>query len=148
MVKDPAKVKFLYREGLFSGADILSIGVASFGYLNGVHYQNHHDFAPYVERVQRGELPIHRALTPTADERLIREFILQLKLGKVSRAQFRNKFGIDPAVRFAEPLLRLKDWGFLTEVGDQYVIDREGLLQIDKLLHDFFLPEHRGARYT
>jgi oxygen-independent coproporphyrinogen-3 oxidase len=148
VVKDPAKVKFRYREGLFSGADILSIGVASFGYLNGVHYQNHHDFAPYVERVQRGELPIHRALTPSADERLIREFILQLKLGEVSRAHFQHKFGIDPAVRFAESLLRLKDCGFLTQEGDQYRINREGLLQIDKLLHDFFLPEHRGARYT
>ncbi len=29
VVRDPAKVKFVYREGLFSGADILSIGVAS-----------------------------------------------------------------------------------------------------------------------
>ena len=148
VVKDPAKVRFLYREGLFSGADILSIGVASFGYLNGVHYQNHHDFAPYVERVQRGELPIHRALTPTADERLVREFILQLKLGSVSRAQFQRKFGIDPAVRFSEPIQRLKDWGFLTQDTDQYIINRAGLLPIDKLLHEFFLPEHRGARYT
>ena len=47
VVRDPTKVKFLYREGLFSGADILSIGVASFGHLNGVHYQNHHEFQPH-----------------------------------------------------------------------------------------------------
>ena len=148
VVKDPAKVKFLYREGLFSGADILSVGVASFGHLNGVHYQNHHDFAPYVERVQRGELPIHRALTPSADERFIREFILQLKLGQVSRAKFQNKFGADPMVRFAEPIQRLQDWGFLTVEGDTIQISRDGLLQIDRLLHEFYLPEHRGDRYA
>ncbi|HEU0010348.1 MAG TPA: coproporphyrinogen-III oxidase family protein [Verrucomicrobiae bacterium] len=148
VVKDPAKVKFLYREGLFSGADILSVGVASFGHLNGVHYQNHHDFAPYVERVQRGELPIHRALTPSADERFIREFILQLKLGQVSRAKFQNKFGADPMVRFAEPIQRLKDWGFLAEQGDTLRINRDGLLQIDRLLHEFYLPGHRGDRYA
>ena len=148
VVKDPGKVKFLYREGLFSGADILSVGVASFGHLNGVHYQNHHDFAPYIERVQRGELPVHRALTPTADERFIREFILQLKLGSVSRSQFQQKFGADPAARFSEPLQRLKDGGFLSVDGDVVHLHREGLLQVDKLLHEFFLPEHRGARYA
>ena len=78
------KVKFIYREGLFSGADILSIGVASFGHLNGVHYQNHHEFQPYVDAVNAGRLPVYRALTPSADERYIREFMLQLKLGSVS----------------------------------------------------------------
>jgi oxygen-independent coproporphyrinogen-3 oxidase len=148
VVRDPAKVKFLYREGLFSGADILSVGVASFGHLNGVHYQNHHDFAPYLERVDRGELPIFRALTPTADERFIREFILQLKLGQVSRAQFQSKFGADPLTQFAAPIQRLKDWGFLTVDGDTIRIHRAGLLQIDTLLHEFFLPEHRGNRYA
>jgi oxygen-independent coproporphyrinogen-3 oxidase len=148
VVRDPAKVKFLYREGLFSGADILSVGVASFGHLNGVHYQNHHDFAPYLERVDRGELPVFRALTPTADERFIREFILQLKLGLVSRARFQAKFGADPLTHFAAPIQRLKDWGFLNVDGDTLRIHREGLLQIDTLLHEFFLPEHQGNRYA
>jgi oxygen-independent coproporphyrinogen-3 oxidase len=147
-VKDPARVKFVYREGLFSGADILSIGVASFGHLNGVHYQNHHEFDPYVDRVSRGEFPTFRALTPTADERFVREFILQLKLGQVSRNQFTKKFGADPLVRFAEPIQRLKDWGFLSVEDDLVRINREGLLQVDKLLHEFFLPEHRGDRYA
>jgi oxygen-independent coproporphyrinogen-3 oxidase len=141
-------VKFVYREGLFSGADILSIGVASFGHLNGVHYQNHHEFDPYVERVSGGEFPTFRALTPNADERLIREFILQLKLGQVSRAKFEKKFGTDPASHFAAPMQRLKDWGFLEVNGDLISISREGLLQIDMLLHEFFLPEHQGNRYA
>jgi oxygen-independent coproporphyrinogen-3 oxidase len=148
VVRDPAQVKFLYREGLFSGADILSIGVASFGHLNGVHYQNHHDFDPYLERLQRGERPIYRALTPTAEERFIREFILQLKLGQVSRAKFQQKFGADPLQHFADPLRRLQDWGFLAVEGDTLRIPREGLLRIDQLLHEFFLPEHRGPRYA
>jgi oxygen-independent coproporphyrinogen-3 oxidase len=148
VVRDPATVRFLYREGLFSGADILSVGVASFGHLNGVHYQNHHDFAPYVERVQRGELPVFRALSPTLDERYIREFILQLKLGQVSARKFARKFGTDPLTRFAAPIQRLKDWGFLTVEDDAISINREGLLQIDRLLHEFFLPEHEGPRYV
>jgi len=147
-VKNKELTHFQYRDRLWAGADLLSLGVASFGHIGGVHYQNHHDFDPYVQRVQRGELPIYRALTPTADERYIREFILQLKLGRVSRAYFQAKFGTDPLGRFVEPLQRLKDWGFLEQDGDQIVMTREGLLQIDRLLQEFFLPEHRGTRYA
>jgi len=27
-------------------------------------------------------------------------------------------------------------------------LTREGLLQVDRLVHEFFLPEHRTARYA
>ncbi len=147
-VKNPRQTKFLYRDLLWAGADLLSLGVASFGHIGGTHYQNHADFEPYVSRVNQGELPIYRALTPNADERLIREFILQLKLGQLNLSYFRNKFGVDPAQRFAEPLQRLKDWGFLSLEGDQVRLNREGLLQVDRLLHEFFLPQHRTNRYV
>ena len=143
-----ADTKFVYRDRLWAGADLLGLGVASFGHIGGTHYQNEHDFQPYVERLQRRELPIWRALTPNADERLIREFILQLKLGHVSRTYFRNKFGVELTERFASPLQRLNDWGFLTVAGDQVLLNREGLLQVDRLLSEFFLPEHRNARYA
>jgi oxygen-independent coproporphyrinogen-3 oxidase len=74
--------------------------------------------------------------------------ILQLKLGRISRQYFLEKFGVDILVRFAEPFQRLKDWGFLEIAGDQVKLTREALLQVDKLLHEFFLPEHRDARYA
>jgi len=147
-VKNKKKTKFVYRDKLWAGADLLSVGVASFGYIGGVHYQNHADFEPYVTRVNAGELPIYRALTPTDDDRFIREFILQLKLGHLSLSYFRDKFGVDPEKRFAEPLQRLKDWGFLTVEGDGVLLNRDGLLQVDRLLHEFFLPQHRTTRYV
>jgi oxygen-independent coproporphyrinogen-3 oxidase len=147
-VKNKEKTKFIYRDKLWAGADLLSIGVASFGHIGGVHYQNHADFDPYVARVNAGELPIFRALTPTDEDRFIREFILQLKLGSNSRSYFKNKFGADPVEHFAAPIQRLKDWGFMTVEGDRVVLNREGLLQVDKLLHEFFRPEHQGNRYV
>src|SRR5438128_535221 len=147
-VKNQAKTKFVYRDKLWAGADLLSVGVASFGYIGGVHYQNHADFDPYVAQIQQGKLPIHRALRPTSDERLIREFILQLKLGRLGLSYFRDRFGIDPERRFAAPLQRLKDCGFLAVEGDHLLLNREGLLQVDRLLHEFFLPQHRTSRYV
>jgi oxygen-independent coproporphyrinogen-3 oxidase len=147
-VKNKEKTRFLYRDRLWAGADLLGLGVASFGHVGGTHFQNHHDFEPYVNALTDGKLPIYRALTPTDDERLIRELVLQLKLGRISCAYFQNKFAVDIRTRFAVPLRTLEDWGFLTIQGDTVSLNRDGLLQVDRLLHEFFLPQHKNARYA
>jgi oxygen-independent coproporphyrinogen III oxidase len=147
-VKDKSKTRFVYRDRLWAGADLIGLGVASFGHLQGTHYQNLHEFEPYVKAVRSGALPVYRALTPSADERLIREFILQLKLGRIDCAYFQKKFGVDVRQRFARPLQTLRDWGFGGVEGEAVVLNREGLLQVDRLLHEFFLPEHKNARYA
>jgi len=147
-VKDKARTRFVYRDYLWAGADLLSTGVASFGHIGGTHYQNLHDFAPYVAAVDEGRFPVYRALTPKPDERYIREFILQLKLGSVQADYFTRKFGTDPRQTFAEPLATLASWGYLSEKDGVIRINRPGLLQVDRLLHEFFKPEHRGNRYA
>jgi oxygen-independent coproporphyrinogen-3 oxidase len=147
-VKDKSRTRFLYRDRLWAGADLLGLGVASFGHIGGTHYQNQHEFEPYVNALQAGKLPIYRALTPSADERLIREFILQLKLGQTGCQYFEQKFGVDVRQRFAAPLRTLQEWGYVTVEGDTVRLNRDGLLQVDRLLHEFFLPEHRHARYA
>jgi len=147
-VKDPAKTKFLYRSLLWTGADMLGLGVASFGHIGGSHFQNEHDIGPYMKKVQEGKLPIYRALTPTPEERMIRELILQMKLGTVYGPYFQEKFGIDVQSRFAVPFGNLKERGYLSVNGSVLSLSREGLLQVDRLLYDFFLPEHRNARTT
>jgi oxygen-independent coproporphyrinogen-3 oxidase len=147
-VKDPARTKFLYRDLLWTGADMIGLGVASFSHVNGTHYQNEHDWDPYIDRIHRGEFPICRALTPTDEERMIREFILQMKLGHVHLEYFQRKFGVDVRRQFAAPLNHLKDEGFLRIDEGNLQLNRDGLLQVDRLLHEFFLPQHRTARYA
>jgi oxygen-independent coproporphyrinogen-3 oxidase len=98
--------------------------------------------------LEAGQLPVYRALTPTTKERFIREFILQLKLGRVSRGYFVGKFGMDPVEQCKDGVRRLVDWGYLTVDADELRLNRDGLLQVDRLLQEFFLPEHRSARYS
>ena len=147
-VKNPSKTKFLYRDLLWTGADMIGLGVASFSHIGGTHFQNRHEFETYMAALDEGKLPIHRALTPTSEERMIRELILQMKLGHVRRPYFQQKFGIDPGERFSEPLADLKNRGFVAIDRENLRLSREGLLQVDKLLHEFFLPQHRNARYV
>jgi len=147
-VKDPDAYRFLYRDYLWRGADMVSLGVSSFGHFAGTHYQNEKDFGPYVKRVAEDELPIHRALATTSDEKLIRELILQLKLGELDLEYFRRKFGADVLAKFAEPFENLRAAGHLDVQGERVVLARESLLMVDEFLHEFFLPQHRDARYT
>jgi oxygen-independent coproporphyrinogen-3 oxidase len=142
-VKDPEKSKFLYRSLLWTGADMVGLGVASFSHVGGSNFQNEHDWGPYLSKIAEGKLPIYRALTPTDEERMIRELILQMKLGEVDAAYFQGKFGTDIHRRFAAPIGKLQKQGFLTLDGKGLLLNREGLLQVDRLLYEFFLPEHR-----
>jgi len=148
MVRRGRKAKFVYRDSVWHGCDLLGLGVASFSHVNGMHYQNLPEWGPYLEALGRGELPIDRAFATTPPQRLTREWILQLKMGRVETAYFRKKFGADPLARFAEPLGRLEGRGML-KVGDGVVeLTAAGLLQADSLLPEFYAPEHQGARYT
>jgi oxygen-independent coproporphyrinogen-3 oxidase len=125
---------------------MLGMGVAAFSHVQGVHFQNEHEFDTYRERVNSGKLPVYRALEPEQEERMIRELILQLKLGHLSKSYFENKFDVDIEKRFAESFAPLRDAGYLTSEGDAVLLNREGLLRVDALLSDFFLPKHRVAR--
>jgi oxygen-independent coproporphyrinogen III oxidase len=148
-IRDPERTTFVYRDELWAGADLAGLGVASFGHVNGVHVQNVDTWERYAECLDAGELPIGRAYRPTDDERLIRETILQLKRGAIRPDYFAAKFGVDVADRFDEQWASIAREGYLAErSADRIALTREGLLRVDSLLHRFFLPEHRGVRYT
>ena len=148
-VKDPKKTRFVYRDQLWQGADLAALGVASFGHINGVHMQNLDTWGPYAASIRRGEIPLNRALRATDEERLIRELVLQLKLGCVHPAYFQDKYGVDVLERFAPALASLRDDGYLTAADAvQIALTRNGLLRVDSLLPRFFLPEHTDLRYT
>jgi oxygen-independent coproporphyrinogen-3 oxidase len=147
--KDPSKTTFLYRDRLWQGADMAGLGVASFGHMNGVHIQNFDTWETYSAAVGRGEIPLNRAYRPTGEERMIREFILQLKRGSIQPAYFEEKYSVKVLDRFNDQLDSLDEAGYLTEASEEIVsLSREGLLRVDSLLPRFFLPQHTGIRYT
>jgi len=147
-VRDPQKTKFIYRDALWSGADLIGLGVASFSHIAGTHFQNITEFSQYLEAIQRGDLPISRAMTTTEEERMIREFILQMKLGRVNQQYFQEKFGVNVGERFREQFDDLRTRKLISDEGGWIVLTREALLKVDTLLHAFFLPQHRGPRYV
>jgi oxygen-independent coproporphyrinogen-3 oxidase len=148
-VKNPAATKFVYRDRLWQGADLVGLGVASFGHVNGVHMQNVDTWEKYSAAIERDELPLGRAYRPTTEERMIREFVLQLKRGALDPDYFAAKYRVDVLERFDEGLACLRSAGYIARADRGAIaLTREGLLRVDVLLPRFFLPQHTGIRYT
>jgi oxygen-independent coproporphyrinogen-3 oxidase len=148
-VKDPSRTRFVYVDRLWQGADMIGLGVASFGHVNGVHIQNLDTWEAYSAAILRNEIPLSRAYRPTPDERLIREFILQLKLGSIAPGYFKDKYRVNVLDRFREGLESLQAEGYLSAcTSEKVALTREGLLRVDGLIKRFFLPQHVGIRYT
>lgn len=148
MVKDSTKVNFSYRDNLWRGSDLLATGIASFGHVSGVHYQNRPEWEDYCGTLEAGELPLGRGLRLAPRQLLIRELILQLKKGFLDLDYFQNKFGCDVVDEWQEAWQEYEDLGYLEINGRRVELTRQGLLRVDALLPAFFEPQFRDVRYT
>jgi oxygen-independent coproporphyrinogen III oxidase len=150
MVKHTERVNFSYRDNLWQGSDLLATGIASFGHISGVHYQNHPEWQQYCSTLEAGELPLNRGLRLSAHQRLVREMILQLKRGYLDVGYFQRKFGVDVLGQWAEVWADYEenDHCRISQEADRVELTREGLLQVDSLLPAFFEPQYQGVRYT
>ena len=125
---------------LWEGSDLVALGVASFGHLSGIHYQNKTHWDDYLAAIDAEQLPLVRGLVAEPRELLIRELVLGLKKGSVDTARLRTKFGIDPLIEWSEIWSELCEKGFLKPIenSNSPTLTRQGLLQVDSLLHHFF----------
>ncbi|MFO1062313.1 MAG: coproporphyrinogen-III oxidase family protein [Pirellulales bacterium] len=147
-IKDPSKVAFSYRDHLWKGSDLLATGIASFGHVSGVHYQNLPEWPQYIGELEAGRLPLGRALRPTQHQAMVRELILLLKRGYLETAYFRDKFGADIWTEYQDVWQRYVSEGLVVHNEDRIDLTMDGLLRVDALLPAFFEPEHQGVRYT
>ena len=147
-VKDPSRHRFQYQEHLWRGGDMLGLGVGSFSYFQGVHFQNVVTLEDYFAELGQHELPWMRSFPLGPWDQLVREFTLQLKWGEVNMAEFEKKFGVDLRIVFAQPLQQLAAEGCLFCTRDKVRLTRPGLLRVDRLLREFHDLDFQSVRYT
>ncbi|MGH1364763.1 MAG: coproporphyrinogen-III oxidase family protein [Calditrichia bacterium] len=148
VVKKSSKIKFVYRDALWKGSDMLAAGISSFGHFDGIHYQNSSRWNEYLGALDEGQLPVYRAKQTTNRDQLIREMILQLKLGRIEVDYFANKFDVNIVEAFGPQYNKLKETGMLNFSDRDVTLTREGLLQVDQLLPLFYDEQYQNARYT
>jgi oxygen-independent coproporphyrinogen-3 oxidase len=139
--------RFQYQEHLWRGGDMIGLGLSSFSYLGGIHYQNAARPELYRDELDQGRLPVQRAIRLNDRDRLTREFILQLKWGEVAAEDFRTKFGVNIFEEFDGPLQELREAGHLKVTGESVLITRKGLLCVDRLLPAFYSEEYSESSY-
>jgi len=148
LVRNPETDRFIYRDSVWRGCDLLATGVSSFGHFQGMHYQNLDNIECYISELAEGRLPINRALEPTPRQLLIRELVLLLKEGHLDTARLSEKHGVDVLQEFAEPFQNQQAAGYLQVHSTGVKLTRKGLLQVDSLLPEYFEAAHRQVRYT
>ncbi|MEK7730191.1 MAG: coproporphyrinogen-III oxidase family protein [candidate division KSB1 bacterium] len=131
--------RFVYQDAQYHGADLLGLGASAFSYIDGMHCQNLTSLEAYLQRLGENRLAVERAYVLNHDERFVREFVLQLKLGRVNRGRFRAKFHLDIFERFAAPLAHFFEQRWLIKEAEDLALTRAGLLRVDRMLPAFYL---------
>ncbi len=140
--------RFIYRDALWHGGDMIGIGVSSFSHFGGVNFQNAHNFEEYVRILNEDRLPLLRAVSLTPKQRLIREMVLQLKTGALDTGYFQRKYGVDVWEEFLPVYENLAAEKLLGRANGTIQLTRRGLLEVDGFLPEFFEPELRTVRYA
>src|ERR1044072_4964473 len=140
--------RFIYRDALWHGGDMIGIGVSSFSHFGGFNFQNAHNFEEYVRILNEDRLPLLRAVSLTPKQRLIREMVLRLKTGALDTGYFDRKFGVDVWSEFRPVYEGLEEKSLLQRHNGEIVLTRTGHLEVDSFLPDFFEPELRTVRYA
>jgi len=125
--------------------EYVGFGNSAFSYFGGSVYSNHASLKAYEEAVFAGRDPISLAHRVTAREEMSRYFVLGLKMLRVERAPFGERFGFAPEEIFGEPLERLQAAGLLERRDDAYVLTSAGRVYVNNVCKEFYVGESYGV---
>jgi oxygen-independent coproporphyrinogen-3 oxidase len=116
----------------------LGVGPSAAGFVDGVRYKNVPDTTAYVKAVAAGTSPWIEQEQLTPERRACETAMLELRLTEgMDRRRFRERFGDDPVVFFADAIRKNVALGLL-EVDDRGIrLTRAGLLLADSVIADF-----------
>ena len=134
--------------------DLISLGASAIGTVAGSFYQNHKTTKGYVERVQRGELPIVRGLELDADD-IVRADAIQALMcqGRLAKGPFGARHGLSFDQYFAGELRALEplaDDGLVVLSDEEILVTASGqlLLRPIAMVFDRYLQAAAPVRYS
>lgn len=107
--------------------DNLSFGASSYGFLNGICYQNIPDVPAYIQSVSAGNLPINLvSKKATYTQMMERTMLLNLRQLSVEKALFYEQYGRSIRDEFGDIIDNLIEDGLLLDNGRYYTLTPRG----------------------
>jgi len=92
--------------------EMIALGMSGISQGDDLYYQNEKDIGRYYEALDKGELPVHKVLQLTDEDRLRRKVIMQIMCrGEMNYSQFLRETGVDFREKFSTELERMKALG-------------------------------------
>lgn len=122
----------------WTNSPYIAIGPSACGFIDGVRYKNVPDTAAYVRAIQAGKSPRIEEESLDRDAQARDAAWLELRLLRgIDRAAFANRYGDDPADRFASAITKHTKTGLLEVDADRIRLTRAGLLLANRVMADF-----------
>jgi len=107
--------------------DNLSVGASSYGFINGINYQNISSINQYIKMLEQGNLPIEMASErATFQQMMERTVVLGLRRKFIEKSIFFNEYGRKIEDEFRHILMELKEAGLIIEESDRFVLTQKG----------------------
>jgi len=145
-VKNVNQENFLYQDLQYQGGNLIGLGAASFSYFNGVHHQNVASNDAYFEAIENNQFPLGRAYVLDDLQQAVRELILQFKLGKVNCEILYRKYGVNLIKLYRKQLDDLVETKRIAIENNIIIVSDDGMLEVDRIVHRFYLPQHQQTR--
>lgn len=127
--------------------DYAGLGSGSIGYLKGTCYANTFDIPEYIDRVQRGEIPLMASRNFGRRERIRYDFLMKLFGGKLDIAWLRGKYGGPVFRHLWHILLAFRLAGGLRYWNDQLWVTDRGRYYWVIMMREFFTAVNNFRDY-
>jgi oxygen-independent coproporphyrinogen-3 oxidase len=128
----------------YSAVDAIAIGAGAYGYINRCMYVNTLSINNYINLVNQGNFPVaYIGRANTLQKRMERKMILNLKLMKVEKQEFKQLFDKEVEECFPEIIADMKEKGVLENDENQVRLTPAGIFWTNNLCRQFYSKEYQ-----
>lgn len=125
-----------YREYRNNGENLIALGIASNGIINGIVYQKTFDMNAYMN----DNFEPTSAYEMSRDEIILRGVILGMKCGMIDRTKFAEKYKVEPCEYFPQ-FKEMENLGYIEITPDVIRVCYDFIFFVDSLIRTFFVPK-------
>ncbi|MFV0558135.1 MAG: radical SAM family heme chaperone HemW [Enterococcus sp.] len=124
----------------WNNEEYFGFGAGASGYLEDTRYKNYGPIQHYLEPLRKQQLPIYEREILTRNNQIEEELFLGLrKLSGISKAKFKQKFGVSINEVYGSVIPQLISKGWLVEQGDQLFLTKTGLFIGNEVFEQFLI---------